>query len=163
VLGATEKLTVALPLPLEADVSAIHETLDIAFQVHVELEAVTVIEYEPPSVGVLTFVGATVNVHGDVAPPCVTATDWPAIVNLPERAALEGLGAAVNCTLPAPFPDAPPTMVSHPSALDAVHSQASEAVTLTEAAPPSGGTVTAVLDSTKVHSGGIGGVPSAAD
>ena len=162
-MAATEKLTSALPLPLEADVSAIHETLEVAFQVHVELEAVTVTECEPPSAGAFTFVGATVNVHGDVAPPCVTATDWPAIVNAPVRAALEGLGAAVNCTLPAPFPDAPVTMVSHPSALDAVHSQASETVTLTEAEPPSGATVTAVLDSTKVHSGGVGGVPSAAD
>ena len=156
-----------LPVPDAPTTTESHPTLPAA--VHLQLACVvTLTEIVPPDASTDSDVLDSVNVVQEgagtgVAPPCVTATDWPAIVNAPVRAALEGLGAAVNCTLPAPFPDAPLTMVSHPSALDAVHSQPSETVTLTEAEPPAGATVTAVLDSTKVHTGGVGGVPSAAD
>src|SRR5262245_31155907 len=104
-----------LPVPDAPTTTESHPTLLAA--VHSQLACVvTLTEIVPPDAPTDSDVLESVNVVQEgagtgVAPSCVTATDWPAIVNAPVRAALEGLGAAVNCTLPAPFPDAPLTMV----------------------------------------------------
>ena len=122
----------------------------------------------------MTFVGATVNVHGGGVPACVTVKTWPAIVNVPVRGDVAVFGATENRTVPLPVPDAPTTTESHPTLPAAVHSQRAGVFTLTEIVPPDASTDSDVLDSAKVHTGGVGdggvgpggfggGVPSAAD
>ena len=58
---------------------------------------------------------------------------WPAIVAVPARAVPELLAAALSVTVPLPFPDWPPVIVSHGLLLAAVQSQPVLVKTNTEA------------------------------
>ena len=77
---------------------------------------------------------------GGTAAACVTLTDWPAMVRLPERAGPE-FAATVKFTDPPPVPLAPDVIVIHVVLVVAVHVHSLDVVTPTGvAAPPAAGT-----------------------
>jgi hypothetical protein len=69
-----------------------HEADSVAVQLQL-LAVVTEMLALPPAAGIVTFVGATVNVHDEAA--CVTVTDCAATVSVAERAVGVVLGSAV--------------------------------------------------------------------
>jgi hypothetical protein len=77
-----ENASVALPVPVVAPVSVIHEGLADAVQAHVDADAVNVTFPVSPAAGAAMVVGETVKVHagGGAAAACDTVTVWPAIV-----------------------------------------------------------------------------------
>ncbi len=90
-------------------------------------------------------------------PGCETVMVWFPTVSVPERAAGEGFGSAVNCNVPLPVPLAPLVMLSHVVALlTAVHAQPLGAVMATDRAPPPAGTSSEELATVTVQGGGAG-------
>jgi len=134
-LAATVKLTEPPPLPDAPAVIVIQSgLLDVAVQAQ-PAAAVTVVEPEPPALSAFCEVGAMLNEH---AAASVTVNGWPAIVNVPVRAAAE-LAAAENATEPAPLPVEPPVIVSQSGfAVVAVHVHPLAAETATLQVPPVG-------------------------
>ena len=65
----------------------------------------------------------------------------PAIVRVPERCPVLGLGATLKFTEPLPDPVAPLVTVIQVALLAAVHEQPVWAVTVVDASPPAAGTV----------------------
>jgi len=126
-------VAVPLPLPDEGLVSEIQSALfDVA--VHAQ-PAAAVIELDPgpPDASTFNEFGAMLNEH---AAAWLTVNVWPAIVNVPVRAA-PGLAATLNATVPFPLPDAPLVIVSQSGlAVVAVQLQPVAATTLTLPAPP---------------------------
>lgn len=70
------------------------------------------------------------------APVCVMDTVCPATVNVPDRGAVVGFGAAVYEVTPLPDPLAPPVIVSHAALLLAVQPHPLPAVTPAVPFPP---------------------------
>ncbi len=133
VLAATLKPTDPLPLPLAPLVIVTHDTGLEA--VHAQPAAtVTVTVPDPPLDATDWLVGEIVGVHVDAG--CVTVNVLPPMVSVPVRAVDPPLAAALNVTVPAPEPDAPPVTVSHASLLIAAHAHDAEVVTVIEPVPP---------------------------
>ena len=70
----------------------------------------------------------------------MTVNVCPAMVRVPQRCAVLGLGATVKLTEPLPDPVAPAVSVIQVAALTAVHEQPVCAVTDVDTTPPAAGT-----------------------
>ena len=117
-------MIVPLAVPLAPDVIVSHDALLVAVQGH-PLGAVTAIEPVVADDDTLRDVGVYVTVQY----PCVTGTDVPAMVNVVDRAAPVGFGAAVTLVDPLPVPEDGVTLVQ---LVDSDAVQAQPAVVLTE-------------------------------
>ena len=134
VCAATETPSVALPLP-DTGVTLSHGCVLAADQGASASELVSA-SVRVASDGPMSHVaGASVNV--DVAPDCVTATAWPAMVAVAVRGSADvTCGTAVSVVLPLPNPDGGLT-VSQAASVDADHDAAAGVlVTVTSCVPP---------------------------
>lgn len=113
--------------------NVIHDVPDETVQAHVD-NVVTVMLPVAPSGGTVTVRGDTENVHDAAA--SLTTKLLPAIVSVAERDCVVVLDAAVNPTLPEPFPVAPLVIVTHDAPLDAVQLHPAIVVTVTVPLPP---------------------------
>src|SRR3989338_6405214 len=98
VLGATVMSTVPLPVPDEPETMVTNPALDVAVQVH-PAWVTTEIPVLPPTAGIVPVDVGTVYVHVAGAAPCDRATDCPATVTVPLRAA-PVLACPVTVTVP---------------------------------------------------------------
>ncbi|MFN7919502.1 MAG: hypothetical protein U0Q16_05360 [Bryobacteraceae bacterium] len=135
-VAATLNATVPAPFPLAPPVTVIHEALLVADHPH-PAAADTFTEPDPPVAGTLADPALNEYEHPE---PSFTVNVCPAIVIVPDR---EGpaLPAALNETVPAPLPLAPPVTVIHASLLVADHPHPAAADTFTDPDPPVAGTL----------------------
>jgi hypothetical protein len=133
VLAATLNATEPFPLPDEPLVMVSQSGFAV-LAVHVQpAAAVTPTLPVPPLAAIAWFAEARAGLQ-----PLAweTVTVWPAIVNVPVRAA-PPFTAALNATEPFPLPDVPLVIVSQSGFAElAVHVQPFEADTVTVAVPP---------------------------
>ena len=123
--------TVALPEPLAALVSVIHETLEAAVQPHEDGVVMSTL-LAPAAAGAGMVVADSEYEHDTDAAAWLTVNVWPAIVSVPERGDVSVLAATENCTVPLPVPDAPAVTVSHETLATAVHAHPAVVVTSTD-------------------------------
>jgi hypothetical protein len=71
---------------------------------------------------------------------CVTVNVSPAIVSVPMRGPVVEFAAALKLTLPAPVPELPPVIESHPTSALADQAHPDMVVTVIEPVPPAAGT-----------------------
>src|SRR4051812_47277131 len=112
VLRATAYATVPVPVPLGAEVTAIHSTVLEALHPQ-DCGAVTLKAPVPGSFENAADAGETTKVHA-CAPSCRTATAWPAMVSVAARESGAVLALSATVTAPFPVPDTPPVIVIHP-------------------------------------------------
>ena len=131
---STEYTTVPLPVPVLPDVTAIHAVVLTADHWHWSpaLIANVPVALSLPNEA---FAGEMSIVHG-AWPSSLTATDWPAIVNVPVRSVALGFGVRLTLTTPFPAPLAPPVMLIQPLSDEAVQVHWAPAVTVTDPEPP---------------------------
>jgi hypothetical protein len=110
---------VELPEPLPFMAMEIHAALLTAVHAH-SAGVVMVTLRDPPAAGTLIVSGATAALQPVC---CVTVNTCPPAVMVPVRA-VAAFAAAVNCTLPGPFPLAPAVMLIHVALAVAVHAHA---------------------------------------
>ena len=125
--AATENATLPFPLPLDPDVTVIHEALLCAVQLQ-PAAVVTADDPEPPAPTTESVVGVTA--YEQLAAAWVTVNDCPATAMTPWRDCASVLAAAEKKTVPLPLPFAPAVTVNHDGApLDADHMHPAGAVT----------------------------------
>ncbi len=90
-LAATVKPTLAEPVPLAPEVTAIHAALLVAVHAQPAGEVRATVPL-PPLAPKLCAVGAIVPLH---APACVTLIHWPPMMNQPVRLSGPVLGSTV--------------------------------------------------------------------
>lgn len=117
VLAETVNVTEPLPLPVDPDAMAIHETLPAAVQLQPALVE-TAMGVPAPAPATMDWLVGLIE-YVQVA-ACVTVNVWPAMVSVPFRAAPE-LAATLKLTFPGPVPLAPEVTVIHGALLDADH------------------------------------------
>jgi hypothetical protein len=126
--------TVPGPAPDAPAVTVSHAALLLA--VHAQPAAALTVTLAEDAVGAnAAVVVDSANVHGSVAPACVTVTVWPAIVSVAGRGVEPGLAVAVTVTVPFPVPLAPVAIVSQGALLVAVHAHADVTANAAEPAP----------------------------
>lgn len=132
-LGATLKLAVPLPLPLEPPVTVIQLAAVVVVHEH-PAGAVTVAEPVPPPATTVWLSGATEYVHG--TPAWVTVKVCPPTEIVPVRCEMVPFAATLNDTVPFPFPVAPPVTVIQAALLVALHVHPDTADTVNDPVPP---------------------------
>jgi len=165
VLAATLNATVPLPVPAVKLVIITQGTFATADQLHDVADAVTVVEPEPPVSDTDCAFGAIVKVQagggGGGGADWDTVNVWPAIVRVPLRAA-PVLAAALNATVPLPFPVAPLVTANHGTLAVALHAHdAADAVTAVDPVPPASDTDCDAGAMVNVQGGGGGGAAAA--
>jgi hypothetical protein len=123
--------TVALPEPVAALVSVIHETFEAAVQPHEDGVVMSTLP-EPAAAGAGMVVADNEYEHDTDAAAWFTVNVCPATVSVPERGDASVLAATENCTVPLSVPDAPAVTVSHETSATAVHAHSAVVVTFTD-------------------------------
>jgi hypothetical protein len=122
-----------------------HEALLAAVHAHGPA-APTVTAPVPPSFVKDVRSGVTAYSQLTLAASWLTVSVRPAIVSVPERAALAVLGETVRPTLPVPVPLAPLAIVTQPTLDAAVHVHEPPVLTLTAFDPPAADIVIVVAE-----------------
>jgi hypothetical protein len=132
VVGAALNPTVPEPVPLAPEVTVSQEALLVA--VHAQPPPVATSMFPVPPLDGISVVSGEIE-YEQLAGPCwFTLNVCPAIVTVPERAAV--VGATVSLTVPSPEPLDPDVIVTQLTLLVAVHAHPAAAVTLTATSPP---------------------------
>lgn len=129
-------------MPLPPELIVIQETLDVA--VHAQSAApvtVTVLVDEVDATLALVGDAETVQLDGAL---CVTVTVMPAIVSVPVRGEVFGLGSTWTMAVPLPAPDWPDENVIQDAFEVAAHVQPIPELMLNESEPPAAGLVAVV-------------------
>ena len=132
---STEYPTVPLPVPVLPDVTAIQAVVLTADHWHWSpaLTAKVPVALSLPNEA---FAWRDVECVQGTWPSSLTATDWPAIVNVPARSVVLVFGVRLTLTTPFPAPLSPLVMLIQPLSEEAVHVHWAAAVTVTDPEPP---------------------------
>jgi hypothetical protein len=130
-----------VPLPVAAPVILMKELLLAAVQLHT-CAVLTPKLRLPPEDANTSRVGEIENEQ--VCPDCVTVKGCPAIVIVPVRDAVSGLGETLKSTVPVPLPEAPELTVMKGEFDVAFHAHPEGAITVTLPLPPEDGNASPV-------------------
>ena len=133
-MGNTVKLTVSLPVSLEAEVTDIHAALLAAVQGQVPVLVVTImLPLAPPAIAFDVF-ELIKYVHPDA---CVTVNVWSAKVMVPVLAGPTFCATVYSTVMALPELTTPPPLITiHASLLAALHRQVASGVRVTWADDP---------------------------
>ena len=138
-VAATLMATAPLPRPFPPPVIVIQAASADAVHAHWALDARTSICVAPPAGENAADADASVMTHSPAA--WVTCARDPLTTIAPDRACGSGFEAAVNSTVPSPWPLAPDRMLNQPPSTVADQAHSRVAATPTVPDPPAAGTL----------------------
>lgn len=141
-LGATDRDSVPLPVPLGAPMMVTQLDSDVTSHAH-PVGAATLTLTVPPSGGAVAFAGDTLY-EQPASASCTIVTGVPAIVTVPVRGLVAPFGATAIVAVPLPVPVLPAVTVSQSLPGSALQPQPVPAVTETVTLPPAAGTFVVV-------------------